>query len=268
VFISSAPSETLKSILWGALKMETLNRRAFSQTAIQSLLTFSLLETLFAEDLFSKEIRPLAAQWLKDLQELSMDLKGKQLTQPQWQKQCERLFKQVDLADLLKFIDFGGRISQTPFRDKGERAIRFRFPEVEGLPTNLVFGHQIFKLKQGQSVVPHGHNNMATAFLVLQGTFHGRHYDRIEDSDTHMIVKPTIDRNFQVGDYSTVSDQRDNVHWFKTTADQGYIFNIHVLNLNSGNSGRVYIDPAGEMLKDGNIRARKISGAEAIKLYG
>ena len=69
-------------------------------------------------------------------------------------------------------------------------------------------------------------------------------------------------------DFSSITEQHDNVHWFKTTAEQGYIFNIHVLNLNNGNSGRVYIDPNGEALNDGSIRARKISAAEATKLYG
>ncbi|MGY8732598.1 MAG: hypothetical protein ACKVK0_10695 [Pirellulales bacterium] len=245
-----------------------ITRRQFQGTAMQSLLTFSLLETLFGAELFAKDIRPVTAQWLKELNTIAQDLKGTKLTQGQWKNQCEKLFNQVNLRELLEFIDFDGRISQTPFRENGERAIRFRFPEVEGLPTNLIFGHQIFKLKQGQSVVPHGHNNMATAFLVLQGSFHGRHYDRLEDTQSHMIIKPTINGTFKRGDVSSITDQHDNVHWFKATAEQGYIFNIHVLNLNDGNSGRVYIDPNGEALNDGSIRARKITAAEATKLYG
>ncbi|HCK70297.1 MAG TPA: hypothetical protein DHW38_01850, partial [Planctomycetaceae bacterium] len=147
--------------------------------------------------------------------------------------------------------------------------IRFKFPEVEGLPTSLVFGHQVFKLKKGQSVVPHGHDNMATGFVVLKGSFHGRHYDRIEDTDTHMIIKPTIDDQFKAAQYSTVSDHKDNVHWFETTSDEGYIFNIHVVNLEAGKgSGRVHIDPNGERLKGGRIKARRISASEAVKLYG
>jgi hypothetical protein len=73
---------------------------------------------------------------------------------------------------------------------------------------------------------------------------------------------------FKQGDVSSITDKQDNVHWFKTTAEQGYIFTIHVLNLNSGTSGRVYIDPNGEALDDGSIRARKLSAAEATNLYG
>ena len=248
--------------------MSTINRRDFAKTTVGSLVTYSLLNTLFQQQLFSAEIKPVAAQWIKDIHELGEDLKGTKLSQLQWKEQCEKLFAQADLKGLMKFIDFGGRISSTPFRDKGERPIRFKFPEVEGLPTNLVFGHQIFKLKKGQSVVPHGHNNMATAFLIMKGEFHGKHYDRLEESDSHLIIKPTIDAKFKPGECSTVTQVKDNVHWFKTESDEGYIFNIHILGLNTGASGRVYVDPLGEKISGGRIRARKIGSAEATNLYG
>ena len=248
--------------------MSPTNRRDFAKRTVSSLVTYSLLNTLFQQELFSAEIKPVAAQWIKDIHELGEDLKGEKLSQLQWKEQCEKLFAQADLKDLMNFVDFGGRISSTPFRDKGERPIRFKFPEVEGLPTNLVFGHQIFKLKKGQSVVPHGHNNMATAFLIMKGEFHGKHYDRLEESDSHMIIKPTIDAKFKPGECSTVTQVKDNVHWFKTESDEGYIFNIHILGLNTGASGRVYVDPLGEKISGGRIRARKIGSAEATNLYG
>lgn len=247
--------------------MTDLNRRQFTGNTLSALLTYSLLETLLGDDCLAEQIKPVAAQWIKDLDQLGRDLKGKKLEQVEWQKQIEKLMAKVNLPDLLKFIDFEKR-QQVPFREKGERSIRFRFPEVEGLPTNLVFGHQIFKLKKGQSVVPHGHNNMATAFLILDGKFHGRLYDRLEDADDHMIIRPTIDQSFSVGDCSTISDKKDNVHWFEATSEQGYIFNIHVLNLNPGLSGRVYVDPRGEKLSGGRVKARRIGAAEATKLYG
>jgi hypothetical protein len=85
-----------------------------------------------------------------------------------------------------------------------------------------------------------------------------------------MIVKPTIDRKFTPGEYSTVSDHKDNVHWFKATSDTGFIFNIHVLGVdpNVKNSGRVYIDPLGEKLSDGRIKADKIKAKDAIAKFG
>jgi hypothetical protein len=244
-----------------------MDRRTFAKSTLGSLLTYSLLETLVTSEALGAEIKPLAAAWLAQLDALGRDVKGEKLTQIEWQKQTETLFAKVDLADLLKFADFEKLTKGLKFRERGELALKPKFPKVEGLPTELVYGHQIFALKKGQSVVPHGHDNMCTGFLILEGEFHGRHYDRLEDSKKEMIIKPTIDRKFKVAEYSTISEQKDNVHWFKATSERGFIFNIHVLNVHEGRSGRVYIDPNGEKLAGGKIRARKIRAIEAFKLY-
>ena len=135
-----------------------------------------------------------------------------------------------------------------------------------------MFGHQTFALQKGRSVVPHGHNNMATAFLVLKGEFEGKHYDRLEDEDKHFIIKPTIDRSFRVGQYSTVSDHKDNIHWFEALTDNSFIFNIHLLGLKRPGprlpTSRVYVDPEGEKLKGGLIRAPRSNFRELTRKYG
>lgn len=121
-------------------------------------------------------------------------------------------------------------------------------------------------------MVPHGHDNMATAFLILKGDFRGRLFDRLEDPDNdHMIIKPTVDRKFALGEASTISDEKDNVHWFQAETEGSYIFNIHVMNVTPDfprPTGRVYVDPNGEELSDGRIRARKVGSDEIYKLYG
>lgn len=247
----------------------SISRRQFNQHTLGSLLTFSLLETLYSRDAFAQEIKPVTVQWLTELDQLGRDVKGEAIEQLEWQKKVEELFKKVDLPELLKFVDFEKLTKDIEFKDQGERSLSPKLPEVEGLPTRLVFGHQIFALKKGRSVVPHGHDNMATAFLILQGTFQGRHYDRLEDQKEHMIIKSTIDREFKTGECSTVSDHKDNVHWFKATSDTAFIFNIHVQGLDhERRSGRVYVDPNGEKLSDGRVRARKIGTDEVYKLYG
>ena len=248
--------------------MSTISRREFQQQTLGSLLTWSLLETLFLGDAFAEEVKPIAAKWLAELNSLSLDLKGKKLDPLQWQKQVEQLFSKVDLPEMLKFIDFEKLTKDVKPKDRGELSLRATLPKVEGLPTDLVFGHQVFALNKDRSVVPHGHDNMATAFLILKGDFRGRHYDRLEDEPKHMIVKPTLDKTFGPGTYSTVSDLKDNVHWFQATSDSGFIFNIHVMSVVPGRTGRIYIDPDGEKLSGGRIKARKIDHAEANKLYG
>ncbi len=248
--------------------MSSITRREFQQQTLGSLLTWSLLNTLFSADAFGDEVKLVAKRWLSDLHTMSLDLRGQKLAPLQWQKQVEELFSQVDLPELLKFIDFDKLTRDIKPLESGELSLRATLPKVEGLPTELVFGHQVFALNKDRSVVPHGHDNMATAFLVLKGDFHGRHYDRLEDEPRHMIIQPTLDKSFGVGSYSTVSDLKDNVHWFKATSEVGFIFNIHVLSVKPGRAGRVYIDPNGEAISGGRIKARKIDHTEANKLYG
>ena len=120
-------------------------------------------------------------------------------------------------------------------------------------------------------MVPHGHSNMATAFLILAGEFEGRLDDRLGEEPGHFIIRPTVDRRFDTGECSTISDYKDNVHWFKATSPTAYIFNIHVLDVNRKGSlptGRLYLDPNGEKLADDTVRAPRITYAEANRRFG
>ena len=251
--------------------MTALSRRQFAAQTLGSLLSYSLLETVFRSDALAADVRPIAAEWVAELDRLGRDVRDQTLRQIEWQQQVERLYSKVNLPDLLRFIDFERLTRDLQHVDNGARSLRPEFPEVEGLPKQLVFGKQIFALKKGRSVVPHGHNNMATAFLVLKGELHGRHYDRIEDRDDYYLIRPTIDRAFEPGECSTVSDYKDNVHWFKATSDEAFIFNIHVLNVAPGSAaptGRVYLNPEGERVAGGLIRAPRLGYKQAHELFG
>ncbi|MEX2111831.1 MAG: hypothetical protein WD845_01515 [Pirellulales bacterium] len=247
------------------------SRRCFNAQALGSLLTFSLLETLARHDLFAAEVRGDAVRWLADVNQLGLDLKGSSIDQLAWQTKVADLLTRVSLPDVLSLVDFDRLTTNVTFAERGERSLRITFPKVEGVPTELSFGKQMFALRKGRSVVPHRHNNMATAFLILKGDLRGRHYDRLDDEDRHLIIKPTVDCKFGPGECSTVSDYKDNVHWFQAISDQAFIFNLHVMDVNPSPTqptGRVYVDPQGETLAGGLIRARRINFKEANTLYG
>lgn len=250
--------------------MNQISRRTFTQGTLGSLLTFSLLESLFNHDAFLDSIKPVTAKWITELNDLAASVKQQKLTQVQWQNQVELLMKQVNLGELMEFVDFEKLTRRLKFAERGEKSIRYTFPQVEGLPTNLIFGHQIFAMEKGRAIAPHGHNNMATAFLILQGQCHGRHYDRVEDEKDFLIIRPTIDQRFDVGGYSTISDHKDNIHWFEATSENAFIFNIHVLNIDAEikRGGRVYVDPEGEKLAQGLIKAKRLTHKQAYEKFG
>ncbi len=230
-----------------------------------------LIETLFHGDLFADSVKQVIHLWIVDFHELTRSLKEHKLKDVDFQARLEDLYKKVDLTELCGLLDLDRVRRTVTLPERGAATLGIDLSKVEGLPERVVFGRQIFALRKDRSIVPHGHDNMCTGFIVLQGDFQGRHYDRLEDHKDHYLIKPTIDRLFKAGECSTVSDHKDNVHWFKASSETGFIFNIHVIGYNPDNprpGGRVYIDPEGEKTAGGLIVAKKITSAAAHRKFG
>ncbi|MHC5538369.1 cupin domain-containing protein [Singulisphaera rosea] len=247
------------------------SRREFARQTIQSLTALALIDGLAARHLFGADVRPILDEWFKELETISRDVHDHKVKDVEFQKSLEDLYRRVELPALLKTLDFDRIAAGVKFPAVGARSLPVDFKNISGLSTKLVFGGQIFAMTKGRSVVPHGHDNMATGFLILNGTLRGRHYDRIEDHDDHYIVRPTLDRSFARGESSTISDHKDNVHWFMAESEHAFIFNIHVMETNPENPkkpGRVYVDPLGEKLAGGLYKAPKISYGRVNQLYG
>jgi hypothetical protein len=247
-------------------------RREFARNAVQTLTALVLIEGLWSRRLLGDDVRPIITDWFKELNTITRDVHEHKVKDVAFQKSLEGLYQRVDLASLLKSIDFDRMLADVNYPKKGAQSLPVSFAHVAGLPGKVAFGGQVFAMTKGRSVVPHGHNNMATGFLVIKGTFRGRHYDRVEDHKDHYLIRPTIDRTFQPGEFSTISDHRDNVHWFTNLQKEAaFIFNIHVTHTDPGNTrnpGRVYVDPNGEKLSGGLIKAPKITYGKANQLYG
>jgi hypothetical protein len=251
--------------------MSQPTRREFQGTLLGSFIAYGLIESLFQHRLFADDVKPVVGAWLTDLNELSRDLKGRKLTDVEFQKKMEELYRKVNLSELVQHVQLDKLAEKNNLPDSGAANWGIDFGKIEGAPAKLLFGKQIFAMKKGRSVVPHGHDNMCTGFIILRGEFHGRHYDRLEDNKDHYIISPTIDATFKPGELSTISDHKDNVHWFKATSDTGYIFNVHVIGYDPSwpkPANRVYVDPEGEKLAGGKIKAMKMTSAECHKKYG
>jgi hypothetical protein len=246
-------------------------RREFARNALQSLTALALIEGLWSSRLFGAGVRPLLDDWFKELNTVSKDVHDHKTKDIEFQKALEDLYRRVDLPALLESLDFDRLAAGVEFPAKGAKSYSGDELHVTGLPQKPVFGRQLFAMKKGRSVVPHGHDNMATGFLVLKGDFRGRHYDRVEDHSDHYLIRPTIDRVFKPGEFSTISDHKDNIHWFTAENETGFIFNVHVVETNpesKNRPARIYVDPMGEKLAGGLIKAPKISFGKVNQLYG
>ncbi len=246
-------------------------RRSFNAKLLGSFIAYGLIESVFRNELFADDVKPIIGNWLTELSDLAGDLRGHKLKDIEFQAKMEELYRRVNLAELVKKIDLERLSASAKLPDNGAASLGIDFTKIEGAPVKYGFGKQIFGLKKDRSVVPHGHDNMCTGFIILRGEFQGKHYDRIEDQKDHYLIKPTIDRVFKPGEVSTVSDHKDNVHWFKALTETAFIFNVHVVGYDPNwpkNPGRVYVDPDGEKVKGGLIVAKKMTSRDCHKKYG
>jgi hypothetical protein len=251
--------------------VEKLPRRTFVTQMLGGALTFSLVKSLASAHALGPSVRPAAAKWLAEVEELSSGLKGRKVTPGGWQTKVEDLFRRVELKDLLRTIDYDELVKAPLFPEDHESALNLEFPNVEGLPAELTYIPMFIAFKQGCAIVPHGHRNMVSLHMLLEGAVHARHYENRGGDEGHMLIEPSLDKTFARGDFSTVSDERHNIHWFKATRGPVFMFNVAVFGLDGTRnfSGRDYIDPlGGRKLGDGRIRARRIDHKEAFKLYG
>ena len=246
-------------------------RRQFSASLLGSVMAYGLVELLWSRDLFADAVKPTVEAWLKELVAMTKDLRGRKLTDLEFQAKMEDLYKRVDLQALVGLVKLDEIERRAKLPDNGALSRGIDLTKVEGLPANVGFGKQVFGCRKGRSIVPHGHANMCTGFIVLKGKWHGRHYDRLETHKDHYVIRPTIDRTFGPGELSTISDHKDNVHWFEAVSDAGYIFNVHVTGYDPGMkdaSGRLYLDPDGEKLSGGRVKAPKMTSQQCHKKYG
>ena len=251
--------------------MEKSSRRAFIKNTLGSIFTLSLVSSLSQARLLTGEVKTAAHQWLLQMEKASKDLRQGTLRQTEWQQQIESLLSRVEMKDLLSAIDYERMSKSANLFDDHESAEEISFSKIEGLPADLSFAPYFYAMKKDAAIVPHGHRNMTTMHMVLSGEAHGWHYDRVRDEPKHLIIKPTSDKLLKAGDASTISDEKDNIHWFKALTEPVFMFNIGVYGLDAKKefTGRDYIDPIrGEKLNDGLIRAKRLNAKKAYKLYG
>jgi len=248
-----------------------LSRRDFTREMCLSVLTFSLVKSLDTVGALASTFKPIVRKWLIEMEVVTKELRHGKITPVDWQRQIESLLSRVELKDLLTAIDYDRLAKTAVFPGDHESADDVDFSRNQGLPAELSFAPYFYAMNKGVAIVPHGHRNMSSMHMMIKGEAHSWQFERVSDEENYMTIKPTADRTLKVGDVSTMSEKKDNIHWFKALSEPVFMFNIGVFRIRPAEdfSGRDCIDPlGGEKLKDGLIRARRIELKEAYKLYG
>jgi len=246
-----------------------LNRRELIQSLLGTVASYSLLETLFTRDAFSSAVRPITDRWVKDLNEMSRDLRAGRITPVQWQAKTAELYRRIETAELLAAIDFDKLTAGFEYPDLGVSTRRVEFPRLGGLPQDVAFLSKIFGMSRDRAIIPHGHKNMVSCHYVLKGELRLRQYDKVEETEHHMVIEPTVDEMARTGSFSSISDDRNNVHWLRATTGTAFTFDVLVLDLKGKPADVNSIDPyAAEKVSGGRLRVRKLSVDEALHKYG
>ena len=246
-----------------------MNRRVFSRTLLDAVTSYALVRTLVMHEALMAPIRPVTDRWVAELHTMSMDLKTGTLTPGQWQTKIRALFDDVPLADLLTFIDFDRLIAGFEYPEHGVSTRPVPFPRLAGLPERLAFSRKVFGMRKDRAIIPHGHQNMVSCHYVLKGALQLKHYDKIEEDATHMIIEPTIDEVALPGSHSSISDEKNNIHWLKATTDVAFTFDVLVLDLGGKQWHVDNIDPyAAERISGNQLRVKKLDVEEALQKYG
>jgi len=203
---------------------------------------------------------------LRKLHEASRALARKEIEPLEWQRAGAAFCEGLDVQELCRAADFDRVIARLPLLPRGTSA------ESIHLLDGQAFTPKIFAMGKGRAIIPHGHVNMVSQHLVLRGEMRGRHYQRLRDEDRHLVVRPTIDKTFRTGDFSSISDQKDNVHWFVTSSESAYTLDAIVDNLDPGRPYRFHIDfidpDRATAAGDGTLRLPRLELDECLQRYG
>lgn len=251
--------------------MGTLSRRALGSNGLRLLLALSLVQYVGRAGAVSGSLKSGMRPWLSALEEICTAVGSARIAPAQWQREVEFVLGQVELPDFLKAIDFDALASRATFPATGEGLTRMYFLDDDGRAQPLHFSAYLFALRKDVSVVPHGHHNMVTMHMMLSGKAHARHFDRVHESAGHMVIRPTSDSIIGPGEVTTISDERDNIHWFRALTQPVFMFNIGVYRVDKAlpSGDRDYVDPLGGVqLGNGLIRAARMDRRAAYAKYG
>lgn len=248
----------------------TESRRAFGTGALRLLLGAALLQSTRRADALTGSLRYAARPWLHQLDALSLATASGAISAAQWQDGVAEVLQRLELPDLLRSLDFEALARSATFPLQGEGMQRLYFPDADGRLQPLRFRPYLFTLRRETAVVPHGHHNMATLHMVLAGRARVRHFDRLGDSATHMLLRAAGEVDAGPGVVTTVSDDRHNVHWMQSLTDRVFMFNVGVYQVRADLpfGERDYVDPlAAETAADGAWRAPRLDRASAYAKY-
>jgi hypothetical protein len=250
--------------------MTSLRSSAASRRTLLRLGPAALLYALGARRALAEPLRGAVVPGLHAMNELARQLRHGDLRPTDWQDEMARLVAGLPVAEAVQALDLDRLAATLELPDDRALVRELSFPELDLSLREAGLRPRLFALGPGRAIVPHGHHDMVSMHWVLHGAMHGRHFDRLEQTRDHVVMRPTLDRVLRPGAATSISDDRDNIHWFVAVDGPALALDVIVSHLHAeGPHGRFYVDPrAAQALGDGRLRAPILSPANARRRYG
>jgi hypothetical protein len=214
--------------------------------------------------------------WARQVVALNRALAAGEIGLLYWQDRIAALNASVPVGEIVRYLDIERLTAHFAYPNKLAETADPHFPKAVSVAgVQRPWFLRVFAMREGGAVIPHAHNNMVSAHLVVHGNFHARTYDRVRDEKDAIVIRPTFDRLISPGEIITMSDDRDNVHWLVAQRNRSMTFDVGVLNISktrhykiaANEYSMIYIDPIRKPETDGLIRAPVLSFDQAVKKF-
>jgi hypothetical protein len=215
-------------------------------------------------------------RWANDVVALNRALTAGDIGLLDWQDRIASLNTSVPVDDISRYLEIDTLTRHFTYPTRLAETIDPKFPKevsVDGVARSWFM--RVFAMREGGTIIPHAHNNMVSAHLVVHGSFHARTYDRIVDEERAIAIRPSLDRLLSPGEVITMSDDRDNIHWLVAQRSRSLTFDVGVVSISktrtyripAENYSMVYLDPTQKPGQDGLIHAPVLSFDQSVSKF-
>jgi hypothetical protein len=226
---------------------------------------------------WASPLDPTVRRWILRVGEIGHAVQSGTLTPSQWQDAMAETYAAFTPDEFVRFIDMDRLLAGLVYPTEKLGAVKdVPWPEVGGFPADLRFGHKLFVYREGSCTPPHCHNHLVSAHWILRGEVRTRTFDRVEDLETAILLEPTRDEISKRGELVSMSDARDNAHWFEgVSAEPAISFDIPIgvtpdktYRHQAEGYNQIFVDPTVAPRADGKIEAPIIAFQESRRRFG
>ncbi|HEX3674505.1 MAG TPA: hypothetical protein VHU87_09555 [Rhizomicrobium sp.] len=214
--------------------------------------------------------------WARKVVALNRGLAAGEIGLSFWQDRIAALNTSVPVGEVVRYLDIDRLTAHFTYPGELAQTADLHFPkaiDVAGVARPWFL--RVLAMREGGAVIPHAHNNMVSAHLVVRGNFHARTYDRIHDEPGALAIRPSQNSLLSPGEIITMSDDRDNAHWLVAQRNRSMAFDIGMTGISktrtyktaANEHSMIYIDPAHKLDRDGLIRAPVLTFDQAAKKF-